>query len=63
MTAALMKVGEVALLLGVSPSTVSDYLDRGDLDGIFLPSGHRRIRRESVDRLLATTAPDQDGAA
>lgn len=63
MTAALMKVGEVAQLLGVTPSTVSDYLDRGDLEGIFLPSGHRRIRRDSVDRLLAGVGPEQDGAA
>lgn len=53
MTAALITVGKAALLLGVAPDTVARYLDEGKLQGIILPSGHRRIRQDSVDDLLA----------
>ena len=51
MTAALLKVGEAALALGVSVETVRRYLDQGILEGCFLPSGHRRITRASVDAI------------
>lgn len=53
MSASYLTTGEAALTLGVSVDTVKRYLAQGRLDGITLPSGHRRITRESVDRLKA----------
>lgn len=41
-----------ARLLGVTAPTIIKYLERGKLDGITLPSGHRRVTAESVDRYL-----------
>jgi len=55
MSAAWLTTGEVAALLGVSLDTVKRYLAQGRLEGITLPSGHRRITRESVDRLKAAS--------
>lgn len=57
-----LSTGAVAELLGVSTATVLNLMEDGVLDGYTLPSGHRRIRRASVDVLLASTT-DAGGAA
>lgn len=50
-----LTVGEVAAALGVSDTTVREYLDSGRLDAPVkaarLPSGHRRAHKDSVERL------------
>ncbi len=45
-------VGEVAQLLGVSPSTVRYWADQSQLECYRTPGGQRRFSREHVDRLL-----------
>ena len=50
MTEQLLSVGQAAQLLGVGVDTVHRYLDLGILEGHRLPTGHRRITLESVDR-------------
>lgn len=46
-----LSTGQAAAALGVSPQTIVNYVQAGKLDAHRLPSGHRRISRESVDRL------------
>jgi excisionase family DNA binding protein len=48
----LLTTTEAAQLLGVVRSTVLRYVRTGKLPAISLPSGHTRIRREDVERLL-----------
>jgi DNA-binding transcriptional MerR regulator len=47
--AAMMRPGEVARLLGVTTATVAAM---PDLHPVRLPSGHRRYRRDEVEKLL-----------
>jgi excisionase family DNA binding protein len=47
----LLLPGEAAAQLGVSLDTIRRYLENGLLDGITLPSGHRRVTAESVERV------------
>lgn len=49
----LVSPREAAAMLAVSPRTVARMLDAGTLEGIHLPSGHRRVLRASVDKLRA----------
>ncbi len=44
---------EVARRLGLAVRSVQLMVDRGELEAWKTPGGHRRIRRESVDRWLA----------
>ncbi|MCE2914310.1 MAG: excisionase family DNA-binding protein [Rubrivivax sp.] len=44
---------EVAKRLGLAVRSVQLMVDRGELEAWKTPGGHRRIRRESVDRWLA----------
>lgn len=50
-----LTVGEAAAILKVSDTTVRDYMAAGRLDdpkpATKLPSGHRRLHRDSVERL------------
>lgn len=46
-----LTVGEVAQMLGVSDTTVRQYVADGRLDATRLPSGHRRIRRTSAEAM------------
>lgn len=48
----VLTVGAVARVLGVNAGTVSRYLDAGLLEGHTLPSGHRRVTAESLERIL-----------
>ena len=53
MMAEQVPIGYAAMVLGVTTETIRRYLDNGTLDGCRLPSGHRRITRESLDRVKA----------
>jgi 8-oxo-dGTP diphosphatase len=48
----LLTTTEAAKLLGVDRSTVTRYVRLGKLPAVRLPSGHARIRRADVDRVL-----------
>lgn len=50
---------QVAKLLGMAVRSVQLMVDRGELQGWKTPGGHRRISRESVERVLA----ERGGAA
>lgn len=44
--------GDVARALGVSPNTVKSWIRKGELEAVRLPSGHHRIPRGEVDRIV-----------
>lgn len=46
-----LTVGEAAERLGVSDTTVRSYIAAGRLVATRLPSGHRRVRADSVDAM------------
>lgn len=50
--APLMRPAEVAQLLHVHPRTLQRMAERGDITAIVLPSGHRRYRRDEIDRIM-----------
>jgi excisionase family DNA binding protein len=52
--AELLPPRTVAALLGVSSDTVCRWALAGRLPVVTLPSGHRRFRRSTIERLLAT---------
>jgi len=58
----LLTSAEVARLTGVGPTAVKRWADAGTLPCIRTAGGHRRFRREDVDRFLARTSGGQDGA-
>jgi excisionase family DNA binding protein len=55
----LLRVKEVANILGVSPNRVRELVANGDLASIRLGSqqGWHRFRLEDVERLIAGDAP------
>jgi excisionase family DNA binding protein len=57
-----LTVGQAAQRLGVSDTTVRQYADSGQLKTARLPSKHRRISAESVEKLRREIyeAPDAD---
>ena len=52
-----LTTSEAAKLLRVSPATIVTYANQKVLACRYLPSGHRRYRREDVESLLSTTSP------
>ena len=60
-----LTVGEVAAILHVSDTTVREYMAAGRLDtpvkATKLPSGHRRIHRDSAEHLRAELYGDGSG--
>jgi len=57
-TAALLTPGEVALMFGVDPKTVTRWAIGGRMGSIRTPGGHRRFRASEVIALLGDeTAP------
>jgi excisionase family DNA binding protein len=48
----LLTTGEAAELLGVSRWTCLRYIREGRLPAVRLPSGHMRIKRSDVERLI-----------
>jgi excisionase family DNA binding protein len=55
----LLTTRRVAELLGVSQSTVERWIGLDRLKAIQLPSGHYRIRRSEVNRILRTDQNDE----
>jgi excisionase family DNA binding protein len=51
-TETFVTIGDAARYLGVSPATIVRMFDEGLLHGHVLPSGHRRIARDSVEMAL-----------
>jgi excisionase family DNA binding protein len=51
----LLTTGEVARSLGVTINTVKAWIRMGRLEALRLPSGHFRVPRSELERLLAGT--------
>jgi excisionase family DNA binding protein len=58
----LLTSAEVARLTGVGPTAVKRWADAGTLPCIRTAGGHRRFRREDVDRFLSRVASAPSGA-
>lgn len=54
---------EAADRLEVSRTSIRRWVKDGRLRSIKLPSGHRRIRREDVEKILAGETAEEEGAA
>lgn len=52
----LVTTGQAAAMLGVTPQTVINYINRGLIEATVLPSGHRRIERSVVEAFRAERA-------
>jgi excisionase family DNA binding protein len=61
MSGELLRVTEAARMLAVDPSTLRRWINLGLIDSVKLPSGHYRIPRGEVERLLKR--PKEDGGA
>jgi excisionase family DNA binding protein len=48
----LLRINEVAILLGVTPRTIHKYLDDGRLTPVLDPGGRKRVRTEDVKKYL-----------
>lgn len=48
---ATIAISEAAERLGVHENTVRNWIDRGLLDGYLTPTGRRKLRLDSVERL------------
>lgn len=51
-TKALLTPGDVAKLFRVDPKTVTRWANKGKLNSIVTPGGHRRFRKSEVDKYL-----------
>jgi excisionase family DNA binding protein len=54
----LLLPAEVAVLLRVSPKTVTRWAKKGDLPSVRTPGGHRRYKESVIRALLKGTSPD-----
>jgi excisionase family DNA binding protein len=65
MSEPLLSISEAAKRLRLSVVTVRAYADKGILPVVKLPSGHRRFRREDVERLRRDMGldPTENGEA
>ena len=57
----LLTSSEAARMLRVSKATITRYVRLGQLPAIRLPSGHLRIRRREIEKLLQQDAADDPG--
>lgn len=48
----LLTLKEVGVLFRVHAKTVTRWIDDGHLPAVVLPSGRRRVRRDTVDKVL-----------
>lgn len=48
----LLSVGQAAEQLQISAGTVRNWIDKGYITGVRLPSGHRKIPESEVTKLL-----------
>lgn len=49
-----LTTSEAGNICGVTRTTITRWIDEGLLNAFITPSGHRKIRREDLDRFLAT---------
>ncbi len=49
----LLRVSEVEKMLRLSRPSVIEWIERGYLKEVRLPSGQRRIRQSEIERILA----------
>jgi excisionase family DNA binding protein len=54
-----LTLGEAARYLGVAQSTVRKWADQGRLETFKTPGGHRRFRREDLDRFMHGASGEQ----
>jgi excisionase family DNA binding protein len=55
----LLRVAEVATILGTRVETVRSYIRRGTITAVVLPGGDYRVPREELDKLLSSTTSAQ----
>jgi len=55
-----LRVGQVALLLGVNPRTVRRWLTRYQLEFFITPGGERRIPMPEVERILGRVLTENE---
>lgn len=48
----LLSVGDAAEQLQISPGTVRNWIDKGYIAGVRLPSGHRKVPESEIAKLL-----------
>ena len=53
----LVAIGEAAKLANVHPDTIRYYMERGQIDGMTTPGGHRRVSLESVADCFGVALP------
>ena len=58
----LLRIGEVAELLGVTPETIRNWTAKGKLPALLTPGGHRFYRRADVEKALRPIGHAQDVA-
>jgi len=54
----ILKIGEASQMIGVSLQTMRNMADNGDIPCVTLPSGHRRFRKEDVEKFLKKHGDD-----
>ncbi len=54
----LLKIGDVATLLGVTTQTLRNWANNGYMDAIIGKGGHRRFRRSEIERLMELKEPE-----
>ena len=47
----LLTIGQAAAVLGISPSTLRVYADKGDVPSVRLPSKFRRFDPDVIERI------------
>jgi excisionase family DNA binding protein len=52
-----LTLGQAAHFLGVAQSTIRKWSDTGRVPAFYTPGGHRRYRREDLDRFVAQSGP------
>lgn len=48
----LLKIGDVATLLGVTTQTLRNWINSGYMNAVIGKGGHRRFRRSEVERIM-----------
>ncbi len=48
----LLTISQAAARLGISPSTLRVYADKGDVPSVRLPSGYRRFDPDAIERIV-----------
>lgn len=59
----LLHPGEAAGMLKVAVRSVARMAERGDIDSVTLPSGHRRYYRAEIEAIVSGEATTENRAA